>query len=199
MLRRMLPALAVAACVASPRAAAAYPEYQKWAQKSSGRTVSCSLCHAHPDGPDGVKSGQIGSLDAAAQRRLDRARTAFEPGAHVDSPILNAFGNHIIETVGKKRVVALKDRPAELPPLLEASDLDGDGISDGQELRDGTHPLDPGHGDPLRLLRVNVVRYRFHLGMLAAATALGLYGLRNLLEWFALRVRRALAEEGGPR
>jgi hypothetical protein len=187
-------ALAVIAVLTAPRSASAYPEYQKWIQKNCERTVSCSMCHAHPDGPDGVKSGQIGSLDAEAHKRLDRARTSFEPGGRVDSPILNEFGNHIISTIGKKRFVALKDHPEMLPPLLDKSDLDGDGISDGQELRDGTHPLDPEHGSPWRLFKVNLVRYRFHLGMLAVATILGLYGIRHVLQWFAAGVRRALAE-----
>lgn len=190
----VLPALAALTVLAVPRIANAYPEYQKWIQKTSERTVSCSMCHAHPDGPDGVKAGQIGSLDAEAHKRLDRARTAFEPGGRVDSPILNEFGNHIISTIGKKKFVALKDHPEMLPPLLDKSDLDADGISDGQELRDGTHPLDPEHGSPWRLFKVNLLRYRFHLGMLAAATILGLYGIRHVLQWFAVSVRRALAE-----
>lgn len=189
-----LAALAALTVLTATPAANAYPEYQKWIQKNCERTVSCSMCHAHPDGPDGVKAGQIGSLDAEAHKRLDRARTAFEPGGHVDSPILNEFGNHIISTIGKKKFVALKDHPEMLPPLLDKSDLDGDGISDGQELRDGTHPLDPEHGSPWRLFKVNLVRYRFHLGMLAAATLLGLYGIRHVLQWFAVSVRRALAE-----
>lgn len=194
MARRALAASTALLVTTLAATAGAYPEYQKWIQRNSGRTVSCSMCHAHPDGPDGVKAGQLGSLDAEARARLDRARTAFEPGARVESPILNEFGDHVITTIGKKRFVALKDHPELLPPLLDGSDLDGDGISDGQELRDGTHPLDPEHGAPWRLLKVNAKRYRFHLGMLAAATLLGLYGIRHVLQWFALGVRRALAE-----
>ena len=174
--------------------AGAYPEFQKWVQASSGRGVSCSLCHAHPDGPEGVKAGQLGSLDAEGRAALDQARTAFEPGVAVRSPILNEFGNSVIKAVGKTRFVALREHPEQLPALLDGSDLDGDGISDGQELRDGTHPLDPGHGAPAKLLRINLGRYRFHLGMLAAATALGLYGLRHLLQWFGANARKALAE-----
>ncbi len=197
MARHAPALLAASAVTALASSAGAYPQYQKWIQQNSGRTVSCAMCHENPDGPEGVKAGQLGSLDAEARKRLDRARNAFEPGARVDSPILNEFGDHIISTIGKKRFVALKEHPELLPPLLDGSDLDGDGISDGQELRDGTHPLDPQHGDPRRLLKVNLLRYRFHLGMLAAATILGLYGIRHLLHWFALQVRGALSAGDG--
>ena len=46
-----------------------------------------------------MKHGQIGSLTAAEMAELNRARTAFEPGQKVQSPILNAFGNRVMGAV----------------------------------------------------------------------------------------------------
>lgn len=175
-----------------PRAASAYPEYQKWVQKNSGRTVSCALCHAHPDGPEGVKHGQIGSLTPAQMEALGRARTAFEPGQKVTSPILNDFGNRIMEAAGKKKVLALRDDPAKLAPLLGASDLDRDGLADAREYLEGTDPLNPHHGDPWALGLINLQRYGIHLALLVIATLLGLWGLGHILRWFEQATRGVL-------
>lgn len=167
----------------------AYPEYETWVEETSGRYVNCALCHTHPDGPEGVKPGQIRSLDRAELERLNRARRAFEPGQDVDSPVLNDFGDRIIEELGKRRFLEIRSQdPALLADALGGdSDLDGDGIPDATEYREGTHPLDPRHGAPLRLLRHNLVRYWFDILMIVLATVAGLWGLDHLLAWAARR------------
>ncbi|MBT9555286.1 MAG: hypothetical protein IV100_04610 [Myxococcales bacterium] len=182
-----------------PSVALAYPEFQKFSQVTSGRGVNCAMCHAHPDGPDGVKAGQIGSLDAAALDRLNQARIAFEPGLSVDSPILNAFGDEIIKTVGKKAVLAMRADPAALATAMILTDLDGDGIMDGDEYLDGTHPLDPNHGDPWKLAVVNLGRHKLDLLLLALATVLGLYGLGHILRWFGHEADVALGKGSRPK
>lgn len=170
-----------------PAGAEAYPEFQAFAQKNSGRQVNCGMCHANPDGPNGVKPGQIGAFSAAELERLGRARQAFQPGVPVDSPILNAFGNHIIQTIGRTAFIGLRPHPAGLAPALgHSTDLDQDGIPDAQEYLQGTDPLDSQSGDPWALFVHNVVRFRDHIFMLLLATIAGLYGLNNLLRWFAL-------------
>lgn len=182
--RLALPVLV--ACALAP-AAWGYPEFQQYVQKHSGRTVNCAMCHEHPDGPEGLKPGQIGSLTPEEMDRLNQARAAFEPGAKVDNPILNEFGNAIIGKVGKTKFLQIRLHPEELPAALgNDSDLDHDGISDADEYIAGTHPLDEGSGDPWKLFVINLKRYAFHLVMMAAATGLGLYGLRAILHWFDL-------------
>jgi len=195
-------ATAVVAAVAlgAPPAALAYPEFETWVEAESGRFVNCALCHTHADGPEGVKPGQIRALDAAALERLNRARAVFEPGQEVDSPILNDFGNHIMERLGKRRFLEIRTTdPGLLVDELGAeSDLDGDGIPDATEYREGTHPLDARHGAPLRLLGVNLARHWFDILMIALATLFGLYGLNHLLEWAARRAEEAEAVEEHP-
>ncbi len=164
-----------------------YQEFQIWVDQQTTRNVNCALCHAHGDGPDGVKPGQIGSLDAEGLRSLEAARQAFEPGAEVESPILNAFGNKIIERLGRTGFINLRTRPEAFPEAygLE-TDLDSDGIPDAQEYLDGTLATNPHHGAPLRLLLHNL---RVNLGtllLIGLATLLGLFGINNLLAWFAL-------------
>ena len=199
--RLAVAAVAVAVALAAPPAAVAYPEFETWIEAGSGRFVNCAFCHSHPDGPEGVKPGQIRSLDAAELERLNRARAAFEPGQEVDSPILNDFGDHIMERLGKRRFLEIRTTdPGRLAEELdstagEPSDLDGDGIPDATEYREGTHPLDARHGAPLRLLRVNLARDWFDILMIALATVFGLYGLHHLLEWAARRAEKAEAAE----
>jgi hypothetical protein len=200
--RATLVAVATVAAVAlgAPPAALAYPELETWVEAESGRFVNCALCHSHPDGPEGVKPGQIRSLDAAALERLNRARSAFEPGHDVDSPILNEFGNSIVERLGKRRILEIRTTDTGLlaDELGQVSDLDGDGIPDATEYREGTHPLDARHGAPLRLLGVNLARHWFDILMIALATLFGLYGLNHLLEWAARRAEEAEAAEEHP-
>ena len=160
----------------------AYPEFQVFVQKTSGRNVNCAMCHVHPDGPDGLKPGQVGSLDAEGLERLSRARAAFQPGEKVESPILNEFGDHIINTLGKQLFLELRQEPQNLGEALGIdSDLDDDGVPDAREYLMGTHPLDAQSGAPLRLFLHNLNLYRFHIVMMALATGTGLFGLNNLL------------------
>lgn len=181
--------VALAVALAGAPDALAYPEFEAWVEETSGRYVNCAMCHTHPDGPEGVKPGQIRSLDQAALERLNRARAAFEPGQDVDSPILNDFGDHIMEELGKRRFLEIRTTdPGELAEALGyESDLDGDGIPDATEYVEGTHPLDARHGAPLRLLATNLVQHWFDILMIALATLFGLYGLNHLLEWASRR------------
>jgi hypothetical protein len=169
-----------------PAVALAYPDFQQFIKKRSGRAVDCAYCHANPNGPEGNGPGQLGSLTPEDFTRLNRARAAFEPGMTVDSPILNAFGNRILKDVGKKRFLEIKAHPEELARALGGIvDLDGDGIPDGREYLDGTHPLKDTDGDPARLFRANLLKNRVPLFLLLLATAFGLYGLNNILKGFA--------------
>jgi hypothetical protein len=186
--------LAFVAIGSLPSRAAAYPEFQAFSRKHSGRSVNCSLCHASPDGPDGVKAGQIGRLKPDELTRLNAARAAFKPGVEVDNPILNAFGNHVIKTLGKERFLQLRKDPGALAEALGyESDLDGDGIADAQEYLDGTDPLDAQNGNPWKLLLTNLVRNRVHVLLLLLATISGMYAIRHLLRWFSREARAALA------
>lgn len=176
----------------------AYPEFQQFLQKSSGRTTNCAMCHAHPDGPEGIKPGQIGYLSPEEMNQLNRARAAFEPGNTTQNPILNAFGNSIVNKLGKTRFLQIRLHPEELPAALgNDSDLDGDGVSDTEEMVAGTNPLDETHGPPLALLLVNLRRYWFHLLMMVLATVSGIYGLNQMLRGYEAMLRgRKYAAEG---
>lgn len=160
----------------------AYPEYQVFISKNSGRAVNCAMCHTHADGPEGTAPGQMGRLTPAEMVQLGRARAAFEPGAKVNNPILNAFGNHLVTALGKKKILELRAAPAQLAAVLPvASDLDADGIADAREYLDGTLPINPHDGRPWLLLKHNVQRYLSQILLTLAATVAGLYGLRHLL------------------
>ncbi len=174
----------------------AYPELQKQIVKSSGRNVNCAMCHEHSDGPEGTAPGQIGHLTSAEQAELGRARAAFNPGGNVKSPILNAFGNHIINSLGKKQFLELKVTPAELADKLpQDSDLDKDGIPDAVELRTGTHPLIKSDGQPWLLFKANFAENFTQILLMLAATILGLWGLRHLLHGFDAATRSDVCDE----
>lgn len=180
------------AAIALAAAAAAYPEFQVWSQANSGRNVNCSMCHAHPDGPEGLKPGQIGALNAAQLKALNDSRLAFEPGTEVQSPILNDFGDSIVQRLGRREFISLRLHPGQLAAKLDpASDLDNDGIPDEREYREGTHPLNPSSGSPWLLLKANLFRQKFHIAMILLATIFGLYGIHNLLNGLAGRAQAA--------
>lgn len=164
----------------------AYPEFEVWVEKSSGRYVDCAMCHTHSEGPEGVKPGQIRSLGPQELDRLNDARSAFEPGLGVDSPILNEFGDEIINRLGKTKFLEIRTAGPE--QLIDAygadSDLDGDGIPDVREYAEGTLPVDPHHGDPWTLFKTNLTRKWLDVLMIVLATIAGLFGLDHLLRWF---------------
>ena len=164
----------------------AYPEFQRFVQEQSGRPINCAMCHANGDGPEGASRGQIGSLTPAELNKLNAARGALAPGIAVESPILNAFGNKIISTIGKTRFLELRARPGQLAEVYGfQSDLDRDGIADAQEYLDGTHPLNRMHGDPWSLFLHNLSEFRLHVILIVLATAAGFFGLSHLLHGFA--------------
>ena len=177
---------ALAALVAITARLEANPEYQRFIVKNSGRPVNCAFCHAHPDGPEGTAPGQIGRLTAAEQERLGRARASFEPGGKVNSPILNEFGNHIINSIGKKKFLELRLAPEQLAQALpKDSDLDHDGILDLHEYLDGTHPLIASDGRPWLLFKHNFKRDLPQVFLALMATLAGLYGWRHVLQGFS--------------
>lgn len=169
-----------------PLASQAYPEFQQDIVKRTHRPVNCAYCHQHSDGPEGTAPGQIGALTSAELERLGRARAAMEPGTQEESPILNGFGNHMVKSLGKKKIVELRLVPDQVGDALSTeSDLDEDGISDAAEYRDGTHPGIFSDGKPLKLLRHNLLRHRGPVLLTLVATIMGLYGIRHLLVAFA--------------
>ncbi len=181
------PLLAAVLVLASLSAASAYPEFQRAIARKSGRAINCAMCHNHPDGPEGAAFGQIGSLTPEQIKKLQEARAAFLPGRNVENPLLNAFGNHIIKDIGKKKFLELRLTPDRLADALDPkSDLDHDGIPDAQELRDGTHPLLKSDGRPWLLFRHNFQKNRGQIILTVLATLAGLYGLKHLLQGFAI-------------
>lgn len=167
--------------MASP--AVAYPEFQFFVEKNSGRTVNCAMCHTNPDGPVGDGEGQLGSFNEKQLAEVNKARSAIDPGVDVNSPIMNEFGNRIIKTIGMKKVLEAKTNPKLLAESLgNKSDLDNDGIPDAQEYLDGTHPVNKFHGDPKLLLVANLERSKFHLIMAFIATVLIVFGFANFIK-----------------
>jgi hypothetical protein len=191
-----LEILLAAALFTATASVRAYPEFQQFIVKQSGRKVNCALCHAHADGPEGTAPGQIGHLTAAEQAQLVRARGAFEPGQKVNSPILNGFGNQIINSLGKRRFLEMRLAPGQLAEALpKDSDLDGDGIPDAQEYLAGTHPLLKSDGQPWLLFRANFAQNSGQIVVTLLATILGLWGLGHMLHGFAAAADGEAEEE----
>jgi hypothetical protein len=183
-MKRVGPLLILMFVAAQP--ALGYPEFEVWIEKNSGRFVDCAMCHSHAEGPEGVKAGQIRSLSAEELERLNEARSAFEPGVLIDNPVLNPFGDRIIERLGKKKVLEIRTTgPEQLVELYGMdSDLDGDGLPDMREYMEGTSPVDSRSGNPASLFAVNLQRHWFDILMTILATIAGLYGLNQFLRWF---------------
>ena len=191
----------LAVWLASSRPATAYPEFQTFSEKHSGKTTNCAMCHTNPAGPIGDEEGQIGSLTAAQMERLSRARVAIKPGSDIESPILNKFGNQILHDLGRTKIIELKENPAGLEQALGTKgDLDADGIADSKEFMDGTDPLNPYHGDPWKLALVNIDRYKIQIGLAIISIALLDYGFMQILHGLSAiqKVRRSRSQVKPP-
>lgn len=183
-MKRAAPLLLLLLVAAQP--ASGYPEFEVWIEKNSGKFVDCAMCHSHAEGPEGVKAGQIRGLSAEELERLNEARSAFEPGVLIDNPVLNPFGDRIVEKLGKKKFLEIRTTgPEELVELYGMdSELDGDGLPDMREYMEGTSPVDSRSGNPASLFAVNLQRHWFDILMTILATLAGLYGLNQILRWF---------------
>lgn len=171
----------------SSHSSLAYPQYQAFVEKNSGRGVNCAMCHSNSDGPTGDGAGQAGGLTADEMKLLEEARTALQPGKEVNNPLLNRFGNEIVAKLGRTKVIQLMSNPRQLANELgDKSDLDEDGIADAVEYLDGTDPLNKFHGDPWRLLLANLNRYKLHILLAALAVGCLNYGFSHLLKGFSL-------------
>ncbi len=165
----------------------AYPEFQSFIEQKSGRSVDCAVCHSNSNGPVGSNHGQIASLSPKDLEALNSARMALEPGMlKKDNPVLNRLGNSIMKKLGKKKLLEYRKEPEKLADALKDSDLDQDGISDGQEYLDGSDPLNKMHGDPWKLFCVNLDRNKTHLLLAALACFLLDWGFVKLIRGFAL-------------
>ena len=170
--------------------AMAHPEYLQYFKKESGRAINCAMCHVNPEGPEGVGPGQIGNLDAEGKKILELARKA-KLGNNIINPILNPFGNEILNTVGHDKLVELEKNPGAIPGLLsKTSDLDHNGIPDYQKLLDGTDPLNPNDGLPWKLFIINFWRNWFQIMMITLATVSGVFGLYYTILWFSIRAKK---------
>jgi hypothetical protein len=168
----------------------AHPEYLQYFKKESGRPINCAMCHVNPEGPEGIKPGQIGSLDAEGKKMLALARLA-KPGENIKNPILNEFGNEILDTIGHDKLVELEKDPGAIPGLLsKTSDLDHNGIPDYQKLLDGTDPLNPNDGLPWKLFIINFIKNWFQILMITLATISGIFGLYYLILWFSIKAKK---------
>lgn len=189
--------LAVLLALAFATPANSYPAFQMYVEKHSGRATNCSMCHLNDNGPTGDGPGQIGSLTKEELARLDLARAAMAPGQQVNSPILNAFGNHIISTLGRAKFLQLMADPGQLAPALgNKSDLDGDGIPDSVEYLEGTDPLNKYSGDPWRLFTINFARNWLDILLAVFAVAATSYGLSHILHALALSMPKHNAIDG---
>lgn len=174
--------VASAACFFCAGTAQAYPEFQAYAEKKSGRAVDCAMCHLNEHGPVGQEEGQIGKLTPEELNLLNQARAAMEPGMNRQNPILNAFGNDLVESIGMKGVLDTKQHPENLAEALGPKrDFDKDGIPDGKEFQSGSDPSNPYHGDPFELLKQNLSKYRNQVAMAAAAIFLLDFGFAHLI------------------
>lgn len=180
-----------AVILSGPAEVQAYPQFQEFVEKRSKQPVNCAMCHANGNGPDGQKPGQTGGLNEEETKRLEQARTAFEKGVEVESPILNQFGNEIVRSLGRKKVIALIREPEklydELPP---GSDIDGDGVPDRDEYLDGTDPTNKFHASPLKLLFINLNQFKMHVALAALAIFSINLGLGHLIKGISLLSRK---------
>ncbi len=136
----------------------AFNEFQAYIELKSKKQLNCAYCHSHTNGPNGKNSGQLGSLSEDEKQLTAYNQFLNSNKELVDSPILNEFGNYLVKKLGYEKITNAQNDPSLLVNELKDSDLDRDGISDAQELLDGTLPNDLLDGSPLKLFIHSLVK-----------------------------------------
>lgn len=158
----------------------AFNEFQTFIEQKSKKQLNCAYCHRHTNGPEGNEDGQLGSLNEE-QRKLTAYNQFLQSNKEfIDSPILNEFGNYLVKRLGYETVVHAQNEPEILIDKLKTSDLDEDGISDAEELLNGTLPTDPLDGSPYKLFVSNVRKIWIELCFEIAAVFLIIIALLKL-------------------
>lgn len=137
----------------------AFREFQKFIEDNSNKQINCIYCHIHPNGPEGHEKGQLGSLSNKAKSLTIYNQYLEGQSNYARSPILNKFGNHLASKLSYDLLIDAQDDPKLLIEPLKQSDLDKDGISDADELLDGTLPYDRLDGAPHKLFAKNIKIY----------------------------------------
>lgn len=143
--------------------ALAFIEYGNFIELKSKKQLNCGFCHKHINGPDGNELGQLGSL-TEEETKLTALNQYIEAGEILkDSPILSKFGNHLVKKVGYELIASALEDPIQVVNELKNSDLDTDGISDAEEILEGTLPDDPLDGNPWKLFVNSTKKQWFEL------------------------------------
>ncbi|MBI3590053.1 MAG: hypothetical protein HY094_01585 [Candidatus Melainabacteria bacterium] len=129
----------------------AFNEFQAFIELKSKKQLNCAYCHTNANGPNGNDSGQLGSLSEDEKQLTAYNQFLNSNKELVDSPILNEFGNYLVKKLGYEKITNAQSDLELLVNELKDSDLDHDGISDAEELLDGTLPNDSLDGNPLKL------------------------------------------------
>lgn len=133
----------------------AFNEFQTFIEERSKKQLNCAYCHSHSNGPEGNESGQLGLL-TEEQKRLTAYNQFLSANKDlVNSPILNEFGNYLVKKLGYEKLINAQSNPNVIVEDLKNSDLDRDGITDSQEILNGTLPNDPLDGNPFKLFVSN--------------------------------------------
>ena len=167
-----------------PNSALSFYEFQNFIEKKSKKQTNCAYCHSHPNGPEGNESGQLGSLTPEEKELTAYNQYLKGEKLQSDSPILNDFGNYLVKKLTYENILKAQENPNILVKRLKKSDFDKDGITDSEELLEGTLPNDKLDGNPLKLFasnfRKNCIEICFQI-IVSIALILSMIKLKSLL------------------
>ena len=169
---KSLIALAIFCLLISSSPVLAFNEFQSFIELKWKKQLNCAYCHSHTNGPNGNDNGQLGPLSEDEKQLTAYNQFLKSNKELVDSPILNEFGNYLVKKLGYEKITNAQNDPSLLINELKDLDLDHDGISDAQELLDGTLPNDPLDGSPMKLLINNLKKKWIEIILQTAAILL---------------------------
>ena len=160
----------------------AFNEFQNFIEQKSKKQLNCTYCHNHINGPEGREPGQLDTLTEEEKQLTAYNQFLNANKELVNSPILNEFGNYLVKKIGYEAIVNAQNDPNQLIDKLKDSDLDQDGISDSEELTDGTLPSDPFDGHPFKLFINNLKKNLLEIIFQIVAILLFVFSLIKILK-----------------